>query len=152
MSTDADLALEQRTSPPAKSDVPVAPRVIVWRDIRWTCVWGGIDSHGLSSREDWVNFALHPIAAFDLGERPLYDPLLGKIPTRDLTLTEPTLRGFMRASGCMQCAMGIGTFLHADSRLDLTHLHEALQRVRDLMQAVTGDEAERRPDGWREPP
>ncbi len=144
----------QRLEIAPSQDVPDAPtpilaRVIVWRDLRFTLVWGGKpwDAETPLSSETWMNFALYPIWSFTDGEDPIYD----EVPrhTTNVAEAEPAFHGAIKWDGCMQWRSGDFLF-HADERDDLERLEEALQRVRDLMH-VMNPECAGRPHAWSEP-
>jgi hypothetical protein len=153
------LDLEQhhaKTAPSPPTEPPILARILVWRDLNWTLVWGGPDAHGLESSNTWVNFALYEIYSFDLGEHAVYEKQNEKRDcetnrrTPHVFAAKPAFTGFIREHGCMQWRATPEYRFHMDERCELERMHEALERVRDLMRALTG-QVEGRPNEWREP-
>jgi hypothetical protein len=123
-------------------EAPVPSRVLVWRDIRYTLVWGG-KAGNVDSSSAWMNFELHEIHGFrvedDGDEDTTWPPLYRSSRPDDTTRveeSEATFSGFIKWDGCMQFRSPDGWNFHFDDRAGIRHLTEALERIRDLMREI----------------
>lgn len=106
--------------------------VIVWSDLEFTLLWGGVRG-AVASSSTWMNWALVLHMGEEVGTgKVVYRAKDGR-DVEHPCAAEPELSGFIKWDGCMQTD---AASLHWDDRAQIRHLAEALERIRDQMRVL----------------